>query len=678
MNDFDDRISRHLETQAGTIEVFGGDLDAVVTRARHRRHRRRVVSVAALVVVVGAGAAVAVNQRQDKEQPVTVDPGPETGTAENSLQWTTVEPESALGWAQSLSVGPDGTLYALSTAPGIQDPNEPYEPTPQIMYSSGDGVEWAPGAAPAQLWASSLEASGGRLYAVGTGPASAAEGEPYNLQVAASDDGGGTWTNATLPLDVAGLKDRLGPEVSVAPAKLAVRPDGAVLATVSVTAWVDFYTRLPVDVDQRWGYEQTATGVDVFGPPSDWEVAGAGVCPDGWALVEDAPAEAVSPPDSDFPTSPPVPGRVSGTQIDAVSTGGDEQLWCVAPDESEASPMWAGDVHGPVVRSFTWDDLDVDPELQALVGGEVRAFLATDGVHFEEVSVAAPGDGTLGAVEPVATPEGFALVVSRTPDAKPVGPFPLDTATVLTSTDGRSWAPHPAGPLSGWVRSAGTTGDRLAVVLEGDGGLQLATSTAGGPWTLSSPLDALVEAGPSAFVSDVVVGPLGAAATIGVTSDAIADAGGIEVEEDGGYVLRLLDSVGAAQLVDASGAVVAATTSYYDESVSPDFAYVGEGTELVVRDPASGATLATFSGDEINRAIEAVGGDDYAAPTWYVAHSGDGASWSITPLSDLLGEAPSMASVAMTPAHVVVRASFPTPEPNEPERQVALVGTPAG
>ncbi len=680
MNDFDDRISRHLENQASTIDVFGGDLAAVVTRARQRRQRRRVVSVAALAVVVGAGAAVAINQREGKDQAPIDNVGPEpAGSAESSLQWTTVEPASALGWAQSLSVGPDGTLYALSTEPGAQKPDEFYQPTPQILYSSADGVEWAAGGAPADLWASSLEASGGRLYAVGTGPAGAAAGEPYDLQVAASDDGGGTWTNSTLPLDIVGLKDRFGPQVYVGPAQLAVAPNGAVLAVTTVTAWADPVELLPGDVDQRWGVTQTATGFDLYGPPADLDAEAAEVCPADWTLQETAPPGAIESA-ANGPRGVPPPTTALGGAFDTVTpavVGNTGDLWCVSTDGSEANPVWPGAVAGPVARSFTWDELGVEPELQQLIGGQVRAFLATDGVNFEEVSLEVPGDGLLGAVEPFATPDGFAVVASRSPYAKgPDGPYPAGMVTVLTSPDGRTWAPHTAGDLTGTFRSVGLMGESLAFVLDDESGTaRLALGTAGGTWSLSDPLEAFEQRDPGAFVSDIVVGRLGAAALIGVNRDPIFESGGVDIAGDGGYTLHLLDRAGAAQLLDESGAIVAETPSLYDRARSPDFAF--DGTTLDVRDPVSGEVLVTFDGRELEQA-SADAFDGPSTTTWYVAHSVDGANWSVEPLADLLGEEPTFALVAMTPTNVVVRASFSTPDPTVPDRSVALVGTPAG
>jgi hypothetical protein len=300
-------------------------------------------------------------------------------------------------------------------------------------------------------------------------------------------------------------------------------------------------------------------------------------------------------------------------------------------------------------------------------------------VTFEEVPLEVPGDGSLGAVEPVATPDGFVVVASRAPYAKgPDGPYPAGTVTVQTSPDGRTWAPHIAGELTGTFRSVGSMGESVAFVLDDEGGTaRLAVSTARGTWSLSDPLEALEQRDPGAFVSDVVVGPLGAAALIGVSPDPILEAGGVNIASDGGYTLHLLDGRGGAQLLDSLGAVVAETTSYEDPSVSPNFSMDAGRTELVVSDPASGEALATFSVDDIYRETDALY-SEYAAPTWYVAHSVDGAIWSITPLSELLDEAPTTASVAMTATNVVVRASFSDSEPAVPDGSVALVGTPAG
>jgi hypothetical protein len=212
------------------------------------------------------------------------------------------------------------------------------------------------------------EAGNGRLYTVGTGPAPAAEGEPYSFQVAASSDGGATWASKPLPLDLAGLKDRYGDNVSAGAARLAVSPDGAVLATTTLHAWADPYELLPADVDQRWGVTQTATGFDVNGPPADLTAAGAEVCPTDWVLQEDVPADASTPYDA-------LPDEVTSIEAGArpipakavYAEHSPDDLWCVSPDGAEAQPVWAGEVAGPVARSFTWEELGVDAGLQSLL-----------------------------------------------------------------------------------------------------------------------------------------------------------------------------------------------------------------------------------------------------------------------------------------------------------------------
>lgn len=681
-----------LATTTTTIELTG-----VAPPGRWQRRGATSVAVAALLAA-GTTGVVVLNQRGDdagdRLQAAPREAAPHDAAAAGNapdvagLQWTAAaEPGRGLGWSTDIAIGDDENVYSLSTAPGVHDPNQEWTPEPQILYRSPDGSEWTVVGVPGDLWASSLDAADGRLYAIGTGPAAAAEGEPYGLQVGASSDGGATWSHTSLPLDLAGLKDAYGDNVSAGAAQLAVSSDGAVLAAMTLQAWADPYELLPADVDQRWGVTQTADGFDVNGPPADLTAAGADGCPADWVLQEDALAGAQMGFDKAAAADGGLRPMPAAGAVSAESAPDD--LWCVAPDGAEAQPVWAGEVAGPVARSFTWEELGVDAGLQSLLAGEPHVFLAADGMTFEEVAVELPADGRVAQLTPVATPDGFMLLASVEPlafDASKEA-YVDPSIAVLSSADGRTWVPHPAGDLSGWVRNAGVVGDTVAVVFDAASGeastfmsiTQVATSTAGSAWTVTSPSDLVEPGSGGVFVGDVAVGPVGLVALVGAQGDPIVDRGGADIAGyaagAAGYTLRMTNQSGAAQLLDASGAVVAETASIHDDRADDAFGWDTTYTTLTITDLVSGATLATFSSESIDGAMYPAN-DEWQSPTWSVVHSVDGVTWAAQPLADLIGENPLYASVVVTASAAVVSGYFPTPEVASPDRQVVAVGTP--
>src|SRR6202011_5627205 len=113
-----------------TALTFGpGDVDRVMARARTRgrRRQRAFATVAAVTVLSGAVAGAKLSQG-GRDRPRTVAVGPSTAVAPVALKrgdaglvWQLVDPHSALSYANSVTSG--GALYALSTAPGVADPN---------------------------------------------------------------------------------------------------------------------------------------------------------------------------------------------------------------------------------------------------------------------------------------------------------------------------------------------------------------------------------------------------------------------------------------------------------------------------------------------------------------------------------------------------------------------------
>jgi hypothetical protein len=342
MNADNIRLQRYLRAQAATLALPPGDPTAVVARAANRRRRRRVVatSVTALALVA---AAIGVQQLGgDDNGTGQLAAQPSTTVAANPLDWTVVQPHTGLGYSSSITVSDDGSIYGLSTAPGRANPGE--LPTRTALYRSQDGVEWSTVPLPDDLWPSQLASSGGALYAVGTSPATAGG---RDLVLAKGDGSGSSWTQATLPLDVASLDRKYPGLVSVSGAEVTAGPHG-VVAAVQVSAHLDPATVLPPGTEITGGFTWTADGLQLLAP------------------------------------------------IDVCAKDGN-----VAPCRER--PTLA---NATVVATYTWAQLGIGDELRSLILGELHVFTSTDGEGFVEATLpeGLRGQGTL-----VSTKHGYVL-----------------------------------------------------------------------------------------------------------------------------------------------------------------------------------------------------------------------------------------------------------------------------
>ncbi|HEV2809588.1 MAG TPA: hypothetical protein VGV93_04215 [Acidimicrobiales bacterium] len=111
-----------------------------------------------------------------------------------------------------------------------------------------------------------------------------------------------------------------------------------------------------------------------------------------------------------------------------------------------------------MTASFTWNDLGVDGDLQSAALGQPMAFAAPAGsTEFQAVDLGLDGLGGFG-LSLHADDEGFLLV-------SPSVLSENEEATVLSSSDGRSWsapADLPGGLDS--IRSAGRVGNTFVVL----------------------------------------------------------------------------------------------------------------------------------------------------------------------------------------------------------------------
>jgi hypothetical protein len=324
-----------------------------------------------------------------------------------------------------------------------------------VLYHSANGQAWDVAALPDGLAPSGLAASDGTLYAVGTAPG----GGGVDVVIASSSDGAQTWSQARLPQPAADLEARFPNEVQVSAPVVAGGPTGLV-AAVTVTASPDAARLLPADAPEHSGLQYTPTGIDLYSPVDKATL-------EGCAVFSESSASG-PPPDSD--TS-------SLVQKDN----------CQQPQPQ-------------VVKSYTWSELGLEPELQALLGGVVHVYTSADGSTFDETPETGLPRGYVAAL--VGSDDGYRMFLAG---------LQSSVAHPMFSADGRSWVAS-GDDITGWVRSTGRlAGNPAAVVDRNGGGTELLLAAPGGGWTTSD----MGLTGPDQWVQDVAIGPLGVVAVVG-------------------------------------------------------------------------------------------------------------------------------------------------------------------
>jgi hypothetical protein len=450
----DDRIHRYLADQANAIDLPPADATGVARRGARRRNRRRGGMVAAVVIVGLAATSLAVVDRGgDSDADVTsFAMAPVTPS---TYDWTVVDPESGLGYGRGSATLADGSIYSLSTAPGSPGSG------PVVaghLYRSTDGSEWGEVSLPSGLTASSLAGSGSTLYALGTAPAS---GGGRDLVLATSQDGASTWQQIDLPDEVTELDARFPDEIFISQPSVAALDADHVVAAVTVQAVPDMTSLIPELENGDLWYETTPDGVTVFEQ---------GDCTDAEAYAE-----------------------LCVVQVDPRGAPSTE-----ADDDKAALEAGQGE---PIVHAtYTWNELDLDPELEDLVNGRTYVYSTSDGASFERSTLP---DGVTGTTaQAVATSDGYTVFVGDwAPDQA--------TTTVLTSTDGAAFADAPGSPLPGGLAAAGVLADRPAVALfDAGGATAIQLHQPDGSWADIPLADNRGSGGEVAF------GPLGFAAVV--------------------------------------------------------------------------------------------------------------------------------------------------------------------
>lgn len=518
MND-DDRIDRYLSDRAESLTLTPGDPSAVMRRGARRRLRRRGALVGGVAVLALVATTVVVD-RGGSDQKVQITASPQATAS--TFDWSTVRPDSGLGYSGAQAQLASGAVYGLSTAPGpVTD--DTYN-RPATLYRSVDGKEWVEAQLPTTLSASALAASGDTLYALGTAPAG---GGTRDLVVASSTDGARSWSSITLPHEVADLEAAHPGQISVSAPTLAALDATHQVASVVVSANLDPTKIKPEIADEDVSWEWTDTGLTLRQSPK--------------------PCGAEKDPNA------------AGNAVTA-----DEMKACRLAAE-DSVPRDA-DGNTPVVGSYTYAELGISPDLAALVNGRTYTYATSDGSHFAPVSL--PVDASGWGSQLVAGQGRYTLFLGRS-DGK------AGQTDVLQSADGTSWA--KATTLGGSPMSAGLLQGRPAVALSDSSDLgTVQAQQADGTW---APIDLgaaiTVPAGQQAWVGQVAFGPLGLAASVGSYDKAGAgDSGSWIVHTSDGSHLSVLD---VASVVDHPGSVIGLAVSA--DAITVRLSDVGPGRQ---------------------------------------------------------------------------------------------------
>ena len=461
MND-DDRLDLYFQSRADDLDVAASEPSVATSRAGRRR-ARRLSGLAVAVVALTVGAVLASTGR-DAQKIGVISPraGGQNKTA-SALNWTSVEVPSGLAWATASTVADDGSIYALSTAPG------PYsnDPKPNVLYHSTDGRSWEAKALPDGFRAGAITSSKGNLYAAGTAPA----GGSLDLSVMASADGAATWSSIPVKLPHADLFTSHPKEVLVSTPVIADGPAG-LMVNLRITAYPDVLTLAQAKgIVADNGYEFTATGVDVYAAMSEQSALDA----------KNACAGATT-------TVPPT--DVTETTVVDLSS----------PCVTKGRPTIAG--------SYTWAELGVDPALVPLIHGETHTYLSTNRTTFTEVA-APSATGWVSAL--FGTSTGYSVLTVDPADAN-------NTVKQYRSTDGKTWT--SSGPdLSGWITGSGLLAGRPAAVAQGNTAASLLIADASGTFTSSDILGATGLDGTNGGLSNSAIGPLGFVGVVYLAGD---------------------------------------------------------------------------------------------------------------------------------------------------------------
>ena len=417
---FEHELQTLIRTDADRLHPVGRGPGAARRRAEQRRRRTLAAGLAAVAVAAVVAVPVMASRDDGRAIDVATDPDPDLDAPVESsepvvtpLEFTWTEMDAPLAYVEGGALTTaDGVLYALSTAPGVEWPDEEtVEPLPQAVYRSTDGVTWEAALPDPSLGRlSSLTERDGLLYAITTAPAA---GDALTMSVLTSADGGSTWTPSDLPADTTPPDAAVPIEATSTVTRLGTTPEGAMVALVSTNFRPDLSPLL------------TAAEEDL-----SWNITDAGfeIVDLGW--TEEGPPPTTAAP-AVVVTAPPQEPVVQTITWDELGLSGRGDLQRRQMFHSTDGVTWE-QVDNPLpdqvggfettpqgILAWTWP-----------TGEAARIFRTTDGLDWTEIAPPGSGSGSVGVT-------GDRLVV-------------VEGLRVHTSTDaGATWSSTDLGSLVG-------------------------------------------------------------------------------------------------------------------------------------------------------------------------------------------------------------------------------------
>ena len=465
-----DSLIHRLEAHADHVQPYASPLSAVKRRAGQRTRNHRLVAGGAALVALIAGVAAVLNlsnpsrPTMSARQPALAD-SPEL--VDSGLTWTAVQPNSAQALGFTMlpvrSSGGQAPFLAWSTTPGRSDPKETWSPA---LYRSDDGISWQV-SDQGQFTLPSISARGAaattdELFAFGTGAASAPAGGPSAIKdpgvvaVARSANGGASWTNEVLPVDLRGLRHMAGVNGVNVTMDMASAGDTVVAIAIPQAVWA-----LPA-ANGEWCTLEADSLVHCYRDAEQQATATTVVGPDMGAPETVAGASAVV-------------------------------------DEAATSTTVGATVGSHPTRTMTLAEAGIDPR-SVEASGTPQAFVSIAGAPFQSAELPVEHSSGSGNVTIMPRADGFVAVLNYWQET---GRSAGQRAKMLQSSDGTSWTElgDPPGSLVG-VLADGT------MIVQGNSA-GLFASTDGAAWSKVIDVTAAPVGSPGRQIVAVNAGPQG-------------------------------------------------------------------------------------------------------------------------------------------------------------------------
>jgi hypothetical protein len=189
MTQLEDQLRDILQRDAATLDVVEAGPEHAKRRARQRNRNRRAAIAGLGVAGIVGGTIAALQARPESHAEVTVNVDPKQTPISPKLSWRSVTGTVEFSYEHTTDL--DGTMYALSTAPGQVTGGQPDD---YSIYVTTDGEHYTE--KKQSVGVSHLVADDGVLYALTSAPQDGGDA----TQLGMSTDGGAQWQRVSIPL----------------------------------------------------------------------------------------------------------------------------------------------------------------------------------------------------------------------------------------------------------------------------------------------------------------------------------------------------------------------------------------------------------------------------------------------------------------------------------------------